>query len=354
MKNIKKVILLSLAALILALFLSLIIYYYRVNSPAEKVGKDVSFVIEEGESVNEISQNLKEKKIIRSSFWFETYVWLRELESDFQAGEYILNTSIPPKEIVIILTSGQVVGQEKTIILIEGWNNRQMGDYFEKEGMLSRKDWLGVVGVSRGLLRDESIQYKINDYWSNFDFIKEIENRESLIGYLFPDTYRIYKDSGPQVIASKMLENFDNKVTDEMREDIKKQGKTLGEIIVMASVIQKEVSGKEDMDIVSGIFWKKIENGEALRSCATVGYALGENKYRYSIEDTKIDSPYNTYQNAGLPPGPICNPGLQAIKAAIYPEFSDYNYFLSRSDDGETVFSKTFREHEINQQKYLK
>jgi UPF0755 protein len=139
-----------------------------------------------------------------------------------------------------------------------------------------------------------------------------------------------------------------------MKEDIKEQGKTLDEIIIMASVIQKEVSSKEDMDLVSGIFWKKIENSDALRSCATIGYALGENKYRYSIEDTKIDSPYNTYQNAGLPPGPICNPGLQAIKAAIYPKPSDYNYFLSRSDTGETIFSKTFREHEINQQKYLK
>ena len=354
MKNIKKKIILVLLFLILALFSSLAFYYYRVNGPVEKIGKDVSFVIEEGEGVNEISFNLREKGLIKSNFWFETYVWLRELEKDFQAGEYILNTSIPPKEIVIILTSGQVVGQEKTIILIEGWNNRQMGQYFEKEDMFGQEDWLEVVGVSEGLLKDESVQYKINDYYSDFDFIKEIKNRESLIGYLFPDTYRIYKDSGPQVIASKMLENFDNKVTDEMKEDIKNQGKTLDEIIVMASIIQKEVSSRDDMDLVSGIFWKKIENGEALRSCATVGYALGENKYRYSIEDTKIESPYNTYQNAGLPPGPICNPGLKAIKAAIYPEVSEYNYFLSSSDDGETIFSKTFREHEINQQKYLK
>jgi len=121
----------------------------------------------------------------------------------------------------------------------------------------------------------------------------------------------------------------------------------------MASLIEKEVATDEDRKIVSGIFWKRLKNHYPLQSCATVAYALGVDKWRYSVNDTQIESPYNTYKYIGLPAGPISNPGLSAIKAAIYPQESDYNYFLSKPD-GETVFSRTLREHNLAIQKYLK
>jgi len=108
------------------------------------------------------------------------------------------------------------------------------------------------------------------------------------------------------------------------------------------------------MKIVSGIFWDRIKNGQPLESCATLAYILGQNKPQYSIEDTKTDSPYNTYLILGLPPSPISNPGLQAIKAAIYPEYTKYNYFLNRQDTGETIFSVDYDEHLRNKAKYLK
>ncbi len=151
-----------------------------------------------------------------------------------------------------------------------------------------------------------------------------------------------------------MLNNFDGKLTDEMQNNIAEQDKTIYEIVTMASIIEKEVRTLEDMEIVSGIFWDRIKYGQPLESCATLAYVLGVNKEQYSIEDTKIDSPYNTYRNPGLPPGPICNPGLNAIKAAIYPQYTEYNYFLSRQDTGETVFSKTLEEHNRNKARYLR
>ncbi|MBU4082674.1 endolytic transglycosylase MltG, partial [Patescibacteria group bacterium] len=136
------------------------------------------------------------------------------------------------------------------------------------------------------------------------------------------------------------------------RAEIKKQGKTVEEVVIMASILEKEVRTDRDRRIASGIFWRRLGNNYPLQSCATIAYILDEDKWRYSTEDTKVDSPYNSYQNVGLPKGPICNPGLSAIRAAINPQENDYNFFLSKPD-GETVFSKTLEEHNTNKAKYL-
>jgi UPF0755 protein len=174
-----------------------------------------------------------------------------------------------------------------------------------------------------------------------------------LEGYLFPDTYRIFKGSSPSEVLEKMLDNFDSKLTEEMRLEIERQGKTIYEIVTMASIVEKEVRSEADMKIVAGIFWDRIKYGQPLQSCATLAYILGVNKKQYSLEDTKTDSLYNTYQNKGLPPGPIANPGLRALEATIYPEYTDYNYFLS-SSDGETIYSVTYDEHLRNKAIYLR
>jgi UPF0755 protein len=119
----------------------------------------------------------------------------------------------------------------------------------------------------------------------------------------------------------------------------------------MASIIEREANKDEDRKIISGIFWNRIKIGQALQSCATVSYVLGENKKQFSYEETRVNSPYNTYINPGLPPGPINNPGLLAIKASIYPQESSYHYFLNNPQNGETIFSKTLEEHNLNKAK---
>ena len=122
----------------------------------------------------------------------------------------------------------------------------------------------------------------------------------------------------------------------------------------MASILEKEVRSEQDMKIVSGIFWDRIKIGQALQSCATLAFVLGVNKVQYTYTDTQIISPYNTYKHKGLPPGPISNPGLKALNAAVEPIKTEYNYFLSRPDTGETVFAKTLDQHNANKAKYLK
>jgi UPF0755 protein len=313
-------------------------YSYQISTPLQKIAEKQKFIIEKGEGINRISQNLKKQKIIRSMWNFEVYVWLEKMGKKFQAGEYFLYPSMNIKEITKILTSGEIIPNQKTIKIIEGWNYKEIGKYLENKMNISKEDFFSVI---------YDLQWK-----NKYDFLKDRSQIANLEGYLFPDTYQIYKNANSEDIIKKMLDNFDKKLSIKMREDIKKQGKTIFEIITLASIIEKEVPKEEDRKIVAGIFYKRLKQGIHLESCATINYILGNNKKQLSFEDTRVKSPYNTYLNNGLPPGPISNPGIFAIKAAIYPQETDYLFFLSKPT-GETVFSKTFEEHNKNKRKWL-
>jgi len=339
--------------IVILLALAGVLYWRGINSVVSKTGQDVQFLVSPGESVSQIGKNLAEADLIKSKFYFKVYVLLSGVQAKFQAGEYGLNPGLSIKKIVKILTGGEALSKERTIKIIEGWNIREISQYFEREGMFQSEELLELVGFPQVDYRTNKEMPTPRNYADRFDFLKDKPAYYSLEGYLFPDTYRIFKDAILDDIVLKMLDNFSQKLTPEMRAEIARQGKTIYEIVTMASLLEKEVRSEEDMKIVSGIFWDRIKNKQALESCATLAYILGV-KPQYTNEDTKVDSPYNTYQNRGLPPGPISNPGLKAIRAAIYPEYTDYNYFLSRPDTGETVFAKTYKEHIRNKAKYFK
>jgi UPF0755 protein len=251
------------------------------------------------------------------------------------------------KNIVAKISQGQVNSQEITVKLLEGWSNEKMAQYFEDEGIWQKDEWLDVVGWPQ--TSDRKNKQDLSEYKEDYIFLESKPDYDSLEGYLFPDTYRIYKDSEPQDLVIKMLNNFNNKLNQEMRADIEDQDRTIHEIVTMASLVEKEATIRnndiEEAKIISGIFWDRIARGQALQSCASLAYILGEYKTVYSTADTKIESPYNTYQNTGLPPGPVTNPGIAAIKAAIYPVYTEYNYFLSPVGSDETLFSTTYSEH---------
>ena len=175
---------------------------------------------------------------------------------------------------------------------------------------------------------------------------------DSKEGFLFPDTYLVDYGASLDEIISQIESNFDSKL-DPYLEAIQEKGLSLEEIITMASLIEKEVQTKEDKEMVSGIFWKRVKAGVPLQSCASIAYIKGVPQWRYSFEDTRIESPYNTYLYYGLPPGPISNPGLDSIEAAIYPKDSLYWYYLSTLE-GETIYSRTLDEHNAATAKYLR
>ena len=318
-------------------------YWQNLNTPVDAAGKERIFVVEKGETAEQVALNLKKDNLIRSAFYFKYYIKAGEL--NIKAGEYSLSPALTAKEIIKLLTAGDALSREKSITIIEGWNIKDIGAYLEKNKVISAAGFINAVEKPLGA-------WKFN--FSRPDFLSDAPKEADLEGYLFPDTYRISKEASAEEIVNKLLVNFDKKLTPAMRAEIKRQKKTIYEIITMASVIEKEVRSTEDMKIVSGIFWDRIKNGVALNSCATLAYILGVNKAQYSLEDTKIDSPYNTYKYRGLPPGPIANPGLNAITAAVYPKFTDYNYFLSDPATGKTIYSESLEEHNANKYKYLK
>lgn len=329
----------TLIFILIAVFLVLIFSYNRSINRTDNNGAEKQFVIENGQGLSTIARGLKGAELIHSKTYFKVYSVLSGRQGSFRSGEYTLSSKMNIKEIVAELTKPVFLKEEVKITFIEGWNLKNYNEALASSSLENVSDFMKAT---------------TKDYSDKFSFLKDKPKGLDLEGYLFPDTYRFYTDITGEEVVLKMLSNFDNKLSDQMRSDIEKQGKTISEIITMASIIEKEVRSTKDMKIVSGIFWDRIDNGQALESCATLAYILGVNKAQYSYEDTRIDSPYNTYINRGLPVGPIANPGIKAIEAAIYPEHTEYNYFLTASETGETIFSKTYQEHLANKSKYIK
>lgn len=327
--------------LIIAIILVAIYTWQGIYFPIDKNSKEeISFSIKKGEGTKEISFNLEKERLVRMATLFRIYTIFSGVSDKLQAGEYMLSPSMTIPEIAEKFVSGDVV--KKIITIIEGWNLNDVAEYME----------------GKGFEKNQFLEITQKDFSGEFSFLKDKPKDLSLEGYLFPDTYYINKQrtinkEQLEELISKMLENFDNKLTPEMREEISRQGKTIFEIVTMASMIEKEVKTPEDKKIVSGILWERLENSTPLQVDSTISYLTSKQGSNISIEETKIDSPYNTYKYRGFPLGPISSPGLESILASIYPESSDYWYYLSTLG-GETIFSKTLEEHNIAKEKYLK
>ena len=282
------------------------------------------FNIEKGSSIKKIAQDLKNEEIIRSSNLFLFYSLITN-NRNIQAGEYLLSPQMNIPQIIEIIVGGKI--NEEKITIIEGWDLNDIAIYLEEKGISSKDEFFSITGEPR--------------------------NKDSLEGYIFPDTYNITSKDTAETIVQKALLNFEKKMTTELKNEIEKQGKTIEEIIIMASIIEKEVKSLEDKKNVSDVLWKRINVQMPLQTCATVLYAIGEKKPSVSTADTQFDSPYNTYRYRGLPIGPIANPGMNSILAAIYPTKNNYWYYLS-APDGKTHFSTTLDEHNYKKNLYLR
>lgn len=253
-----------------------------------------------------------------------------------------------------------VYKEEKTLKILEGWNLDDINEYVARETGLAQVDLENITGQPKIDYRQEKDLVLPPNLVDRFSFLQDKPEYYSLEGFLFPDTYRVFADASAEEVVLKMLENFDRRLTAEMRAEIARQGKTIYEVIIMASLIEKEApidySDPENRAarIVSDIFWGRLKIGQALQSDATLSYLLDDNNPAHSGQDLKIDSPYNSYKYPGLPPTPICNPGIKAIEAAIYPIETDYNYFLTTLDGSAIYYARTYAEHLQNKYKYLK
>jgi UPF0755 protein len=248
-----------------------------------------------------------------------------------------------------IITSGEIKEEYQKLTIPEGFTNEKIFNRLKKmnPGLISEFKRLAEC-VCTG--KDNC---DCDSFSGEYPFLKQIPAEVDLEGYLFPDTYYVYPEDSAEKLMNKILTNFREKINSSNVADLLGESdKNLHQILTMASIIEKEVINFEDKRKVANIFWKRVEDNYPLQSCATSAYALGEDKQQYTTQDTKVDSVYNTYKNTGLPPGPIGNPGLDSIKAALDPEETEYYYFLSDPKTGKTVFSKTSEEHSANKSKY--
>ena len=344
--------------LLLVILFGGVFIWFGIYAPKDSNSVETTaFLVKKGEGAKEISAHLKEQDLIRHSLLFRFYVLAKGVSGNLKAGEYSLSKAMNVSEVVNKFVSGDVV--KKKITIIEGWNLRDIGWDLENKGIAQAQELFELVGFPATDYSVVADLPKPKDFSKEFNFLKDKPKNLGLEGYLFPDTYYIIEqrtennEQELEDIVCKMLTNFGEKLTPDLRQEIANQDKTIFETATMASMIEKEVRTFEDKKIVSGILWKRLENGIPLQVDATINYIIGKKTTKISKADLRIDSLFNTYKHRGLPLGPISNPGIESILASLYPENSGYWYYLS-TPEGETIFSKTLEQHNIAKAKYLK
>ena len=312
--------------------------YHQIYFSHGEQNASITFNIAKGAGNGVIATNLKKEGLISQKIYFWLYLKKHNLLNKIYPGDYLLNGNLTIPEIAAIITNPQKVFI--TVTFPEGWTVEQMADR------------LSANGFDGGAFL-ELVNNPPEEIFSQFSILTKKPKDASLEGYLFPDTYKFSKEATPEGILEKILNNTELKITDEIRKEASDQNKSIFQILTMASILEKEVNTVDNFKIVAGIFWKRIANGQLLQSDATLEYVLKTNVLQHSVAETKTDSPYNTYMYKGLPPGPISNPGMNSILAALNLTDTDYNYFLTDpKNPSNTIYAKTYAEHVANKQKF--
>lgn len=339
MKVLKYFLLLATTLSILLMFV-LGVFVYIINKPTTAQGENKSTTIEEGMGLQEIANTLKQENLISSEYLFVVYTVLGNKYNKLKAGEYELSSSMSIARIANILVGGEI-SNIKTITFPEGFTKEQIAQLLlEKRVISNKQEFLALVSISTV---EASELYK-------HVFLKEVK-ADSLEGFLFPDTYEFKIGDDKQKVIDKFLKNFEKRTKTAFSQN--KTNLNNYQILILASLLEKEVQTEEDMKLVSGVLYNRLRIGMALQVDATLAYIMGKKTNELTNTDKQINSLFNTYKYKGFPPAPIANPGLKAINAAINPTVSDYLYYLS-SKDGTTIFAKTLEEHNANRAKYLK
>lgn len=277
------------------------------------------------------------------------------------------------EELSAILVDSAVINSREEILWagnLLGWRNFSTGHYqidrpYSYEEFLSKlargiQDPVYIT-IPPGLSEEQIIErISSNLQFDSPAFRKAIEDsalyakydieRKDLIGRFLPDTYSVYWSSQPETILNRIFESFRERVTEPYRERLEELDKTLNEIVTLASIVTWEANLEDEKPTVSGVYWNRLNSGMRLQADPTVNFAVKERR-RITFDDYKIDHPYNTYRHAGLPPGPITNPDINSIRAALFPEDHDYLYMVA-SPEGRHVFAETFEEHKENSEKW--
>jgi len=310
--------------------------------PTSTPGEPTLITIQEGESAQEVGEKLEDEGIISSGLLFRVLVALQGYEDKLMAGDYEFEKGMPTLEVVERIRRGQTAPLVVTIR--EGVRAEEIAELMEEKNVVSAEDFLEAIKI-----------------WYEFSFLYTKPYWANLEGYLFPDTYFFNRNMTAEEVVQQILKNFDQRLDSELREEAGAAGLSVHTVLNLASIVEREAQVPDERPIIAGVFLTRLRRGMPLEADPTVQYALGNDpasvaKYGYWKQELtqanlEVDSPYNTYRNTGLPRGPICNPGLDSIRAVVRPEQTDYLYFVARAD-GSHVFAETLEEHLRNIEQY--
>jgi UPF0755 protein len=316
-----------------------------LSEPAGTDETPVTFLIEPGQSVETIANQLENQGLVNDAELFRRYVQYKGLDAGIQAGSYTLRQTMTIPEIARLFQEAKAPEQQVT--LPEGRRMEELATLVAEQTNISADAFLQLTQTG----------WRQTDLLTQYDFLANIPITATLEGYLFPDTYRLPVEATPYDLVERMLSDFARQVTPEIQQGFAERGLTLHEGITLASIVEREAVIPAERPIIAGVYHNRLRDGWPLSACPTVQYALGYQpeegdwwKSQLYFSDLEISSPYNTYRNQGLPPAPIANPGLAAIQSAAQPAETEYYFFMvdCSAGDGSHLFAKTESEHLAN------
>lgn len=327
----KRVTLLIIGLIVLGMVLFILAFGLFFISPAAKDGADQIVMIPQGCSLHVVGAELKKRGIISNKGFFLYWADIMGFSRKIKAGEYRLSARMTPAQIFEILTKGIVVTHPVTIP--EGFNRMQIATLLEEKNFIKKETFLRLT--------DDPSPLKAFHI-----------SAPTLEGYLYPDTYQFARGISAEKIIEAMIARF-WQVAGPLADRASEVGLTMEEVVILASIVEKETGKGEERPLIAAVFLNRLKKGMRLESDPTVIYGLDDFDGNLKRKDLADPSPYNTYVIRGLPPGPIANPGIEAIKAVLYPAQSEYLYFVSKND-GFHYFSETLSEHNKAVSKYQK
>jgi len=320
------------------LFGLIIIYFLVVLSPAtsQKNARNVTLEVPDRATAAQVGKLLKQHGLIRSPLVFRCYARWKGMDNRIKTGEYRLSTGLSTPELLQELVKGQPVFISFTVP--EGYTTAQVGELLTSKGLIDREEFFAAVAGT--------------DF--SYSFLRDLPDGDRrLEGYLFPDTYKVTKESNEDLIIKLMLERFEKEMQDlNYADQVEKTGLTLHQAVTIASMVEREVKKDEERPVIAGVIFNRMSKGMPLQIDATVQYALGETREKIFYKDLEVDSPYNTYKINGLPPGPIAMPGRASLLAVVNPARTNYLYYVAKPD-GSHAFAVTLEEHDANKERYL-
>ena len=312
----------------------------KLEEPAGADDTPITFVIEQGETAATIGNRLEQQGLVSDAELFRRYVQHHGLDAGIEAGEFNLRQTMTIPEIAQALQKGQ--RPEQIVTIQEGLRLEQVA---------------AAVASQTSIPEDEFLRLTTTGWtaYNTFDFLSTVPSTATLEGFLFPETYRLPDADAATAedLLDRMLSTFDARVTMDMQAAAAERGLSLYDLVTLASIVEREAMLDDERSTIASVYQNRIEAGWFLDACPTVQYALGspDNWWPpFTLDATDANSPYNTYRNLGLPPGPICSPGLASIEATVYPDETDYFFFLAdcTKNDGSHLFSVTQEEHNRN------